>query len=200
MKLDSEYKITGVSHWCESLVWVSGVSHWCESLDVSHWCECAVSWPSGWACKPRLRVWTFSAVVQLSRSDSERTARCAVSRHRTWASGKTAFRRSHTCRDATSTLAPPSSPKAAEARSLRCVLATRGQCFFFSRNIVWFTPKIVYFYFLINVFLDRSIQKKIYCILKTEALLEAYSVCRWFCFQTWIKHSPDTFNQPLFFL
>ena len=45
------------------------------------------------------------------------------------------------------------------------------QCFFFSRNIGEVTLKIIYFHYLKKCFLDQSIQKIFYLILKTEALL-----------------------------
>ena len=45
------------------------------------------------------------------------------------------------------------------------------QWFFFSRNIGQVTPKIIYFHYLKNSFLDQSIQKIFYLILKTEALV-----------------------------
>ena len=45
------------------------------------------------------------------------------------------------------------------------------QCFFFSRNISFVTPKIVYFHYLKKSILDESIQKRFYVILKTEALI-----------------------------
>ena len=46
-----------------------------------------------------------------------------------------------------------------------------GQCFFFSRNIDWVTPKIIYFYYLKKSFMDQSIQKILHLFLKTEAPL-----------------------------
>ena len=47
----------------------------------------------------------------------------------------------------------------------------REQCFLFSRIIGWLTPKIIYFYYLEKYFLDQSIQKIFYLILKKEALV-----------------------------
>ena len=46
---------------------------------------------------------------------------------------------------------------------------TTHQCFF-SRNIGWVAPKIIYFQYLKKYFLDQSIQKIVYLILKIEAL------------------------------
>ena len=46
-----------------------------------------------------------------------------------------------------------------------------NQCFLFSRIIGWLTPKNIYFYYLEKYFLDQSIQKIFYLILKKEALL-----------------------------
>ena len=45
-----------------------------------------------------------------------------------------------------------------------------GQCFFFSRNIGLVTPRIGYFYYQTEYFLDQRIHKIFYLILKTEAL------------------------------
>ena len=45
-----------------------------------------------------------------------------------------------------------------------------GKCFLFSRNIGWLTPKIIYLRYLKKSFLDQSIQKTFYLILKKEAL------------------------------
>ena len=47
---------------------------------------------------------------------------------------------------------------------------THHQCFFFSRNIGQLTLKTIYFYYLKKLFLDQSIQKSFYLILKKEAL------------------------------
>ena len=43
------------------------------------------------------------------------------------------------------------------------------QCFFSSRIISWFVPKIIYFHYLKKAFLDQSIKNIFYFILKTEA-------------------------------
>ena len=50
------------------------------------------------------------------------------------------------------------------------------QCFFSSRNIGQVTPKIIYFHYLIKYFLDQSIQKIFYLILKKETLLHTSTV------------------------
>ena len=56
-----------------------------------------------------------------------------------------------------------------------------GQWLFFGRNIGQLTPKIIYFHYLRKCFLDQSIQKIVYLILKKEALScthsELGSVC-----------------------
>ena len=56
----------------------------------------------------------------------------------------------------------------AQANSMQA--SSRNQYFFFSRNIGYVTPKIMYFYYLKKYLLDQSVQKIIYLILKTEAL------------------------------
>ena len=50
-----------------------------------------------------------------------------------------------------------------------CGSHTQLQCFLFSRIIGQLTPKIIYFYYLKKYFLDQSIQKIFYLILKKEA-------------------------------
>ena len=44
-----------------------------------------------------------------------------------------------------------------------------SQWLFFGRNIGQLTPKIVYFHYLRKCFLDQSIQKKVYLILKKKS-------------------------------
>ena len=44
------------------------------------------------------------------------------------------------------------------------------QCFYFSRNLGYVTPKIIYFRYLKLSSLDQSVQKTVSLILKTEAL------------------------------
>ena len=46
----------------------------------------------------------------------------------------------------------------------------RKQCFCFSRNIGQIIPKFMYFHYLLKHFLDQSIQKMLYSILKIEVL------------------------------
>ena len=46
------------------------------------------------------------------------------------------------------------------------------QCFLFSRNIGSVTPNIIYFKYLTKTFLDQSIPKIVYLILKKEALFQ----------------------------
>ena len=61
---------------------------------------------------------------------------------------------------------------------LRCEFTNGHKCFLFSRNIGKVTPKIIYFHFLIKYFLDQSIQKIIYLILKKEALMDTLGKMR----------------------
>ena len=69
----------------------------------------------------------------------------------------------------------------------RCLVPVRAsfcplQCFFSSQTIGKFTPKIIYFHYLRNYFLDQSNQKMFPLILKTEELvLCPPALCSAFC-------------------
>ena len=52
----------------------------------------------------------------------------------------------------------------------RCVSLYRTQWLFFGRNYGQLTPEIIYFHYLRKCFLDQSIWKIFYLILKKEAL------------------------------
>ena len=60
--------------------------------------------------------------------------------------------------------------------STSSVWGRRLQCFYFSRNIGYFTPKIIYFHYLKESFLDQSLQKMCCLILKTAALVDVCTV------------------------
>ena len=66
---------------------------------------------------------------------------------------------------ATAIVAPIQFLQATPGINKRC-----HQCFLFSWNIGWFTPKNIYFHYLKKSFPDQSIQKMLYLILKKEAL------------------------------
>ena len=70
--------------------------------------------------------------------------------------------------------------------ALSSALHSGMQCFFFSQNIGYVTPKISYFHYLQKYFLAQSIRKILYLILKKDALAAwhhtMYSLCKlWAC-------------------
>ena len=72
------------------------------------------------------------------------------------------------------------------------------QCFFFSRNIGQLTPKIIYFHYLKKYFLDLSIQKTFYLILKTEALTHSGVRCPILLILTLVHQDSYLPSGPLF--
>ena len=57
-------------------------------------------------------------------------------------------------------------------RDKRSSCSGEEQSFLFSRNVGWVTLKMTYFYYLKKYFLDQSIQKTFFSILKKEAAVK----------------------------